>query len=59
MATAVDEDQRAVDAEVARVELIDGDSDGVPDFVGLGLPYRRGTPAAFDSTGGDDTPVAG
>ena len=59
MATAVDEDLRAVDAKVAQVELIDGDSDGVPDFNGLGLPYRRGTPAAFYSTDGDDTPVAG
>lgn len=42
-----------------QVELIDGDSDGVPDFNGLGLPDRRSTPAAFYSTDGDDMPVAG
>jgi len=28
-------------------------------FNGLGLPYRHGTPAAYYSVGGDDTPVAG
>ena len=28
-------------------------------FNGLGQPYRHGTPAAYYSTGGDDTPVAG
>ena len=28
-------------------------------FNGLGQPYRHGIPAAYYSTGGDDTPVAG
>ncbi len=28
-------------------------------FNGLGLPYQNGTPAAYYSQGGDDTPVAG
>ena len=30
-----------------------------PDFNGLGQPYNHGTPAAYYSVGGDDTPVAG
>ncbi len=34
-------------------------SGGGPDFNGLGLPYQHGTPAAYYSVGGDDTPVAG
>jgi iron complex outermembrane receptor protein len=28
-------------------------------FNGLGLPYQHGAPAAYYTTGGDDTPVAG
>ena len=41
------------------IGAVDVDGDGIPDFNGLGRPYRAGTPAAYYSTGGDDTPVAG
>ena len=41
------------------IGAVDVNGDGVPDFNGLGQPYRSGTPAAYYSTGGDDTPVAG
>ena len=41
------------------IGAVDVNGDGNPDFNGLGLPYRHGTPAAYYSTGGDDTPVAG
>ena len=41
------------------IGAVDVDGDGIPDFNGLGQRYRAGTPAAYYSTGGDDTPVAG
>ncbi len=41
------------------IGAVDVNGDGVAEFNGLGLPYRHGTPAAYYSTGGDDTPVAG
>jgi iron complex outermembrane receptor protein len=41
------------------IGAVDIDGDFTPDFNGYGLPYNRGTPAAYYSTGGDDTPVAG
>ena len=41
------------------IGAVDVNGDGIPDFNGLGQPYRQGTPAAYYSTGGDDTPVAG
>ena len=41
------------------IGAVDVNNDGYPDFNGLGLPYNHGTPAAYYSTGGDDTPVAG
>ncbi|WP_242096418.1 TonB-dependent receptor [Sphingomonas sp. CROZ-RG-20F-R02-07] len=41
------------------IGAVDVNGDGYPDFNGLGQPYRHGTPAAYYSTGGDDTPVAG
>lgn len=41
------------------IGAVDVNGDGFADFNGLGQPYRHGTPAAYYSTGGDDTPVAG
>ncbi|QYE36988.1 TonB-dependent receptor [Polymorphobacter sp. PAMC 29334] len=41
------------------IGAVDVNNDGIADFNGLGQPYRHGTPAAYYSTGGDDTPVAG
>ena len=41
------------------IGAVDVNGDGNPDFNGLGLPYQHGTPAAYYSRGGDDTPVAG
>jgi len=41
------------------IGAVDVNGDGIPDFNGLGQPYRAGTPAAYYSTGGDDTSVAG
>ncbi len=41
------------------IGAVDVNGDGYADFNGLGLPYNHGTPAAYYSTGGDDTPVAG
>ena len=41
------------------IGAVDVNGDFVPDFNGLGQTYVRGTPAAYYSTGGDDTPVAG
>ncbi len=41
------------------IGAVDTNGDGYADFNGLGLPYRHGTPVAYYSVGGDDTPVAG
>ncbi|WP_242154541.1 TonB-dependent receptor plug domain-containing protein [Sphingomonas sp. BAUL-RG-20F-R05-02] len=41
------------------IGAVDVNGDGYPDFNGYGQPYRHGTSAAYYSTGGDDTPVAG
>ena len=41
------------------IGAVDVNGDGFADFNGLGQPYRHGTPAAYYSVGGDDTPVAG
>lgn len=41
------------------IGAVDATGSGTPNFNGLGLPYQHGTPAAYYSTGGDDTPVAG
>ena len=41
------------------IGAVDVNGDFYPDFNGLGRPYVHGTPAAYYSTGGDDTPVAG
>lgn len=41
------------------IGAVDATGSGTPDFNGLGQPYRHGAPAAYYSTGGDDTPVAG
>ena len=41
------------------IGAVDVNGDGFADFNGLGQPYNHGRPAAYYSTGGDDTPVAG